>query len=115
VSWPHTANTDRCGDGVSDKPPVHCELCAHWWQPDGKPIDPNIRELGGGYWMSGDNQKAINEWWAGSGLCTRFAPGPSPGEQPRRACWKVTHGKLDGCGDGEEIPPDGDDDTNPNV
>jgi hypothetical protein len=106
VAWPETRDTDRCGDGSTDTPPVHCEHCVHWFQADGKPLDPPSGG-GSGFWAVQADEK--REWWAHSGYCTRHAPSPALGEL-RAAYWKVTNGKLDGCGDGEELEPDGDED-----
>ena len=92
--WQRVKPTDRCGDGATiieaeadDPRIVPCDLCMHWFQPDGQPITPDHRHGLG------------HDWWSNSGLCTRWAPSAVT-EEDRRAFWRVTHAS-DGCGDGD--------------
>lgn len=97
VHWPKVKASARCGAGDAgdekDSPQiVACRDCEHWWQPDGKPISPATR------------RGRSREWWAGTGLCTRWAPSPST-EESRRTEWRCTHA-TDGCGDGSASETD---------
>ena len=78
------AITDGTGPG-----PVPCQGCFHWLQPGGQAVVP-------------DYKKGLPDaWWAGAGLCTRFAPSPS-NEEGHRTAWRVTNA-IDGCGDGAAV------------
>jgi hypothetical protein len=92
--WPRVRPTDRCGAGASvtdgsGPSIVRCETCIHWLQPGDEPIRPDYRK------------GLPAEWWEKSGICTRFAPGPSSDEE-RRVFWRVTHATA-GCGDGQAV------------
>lgn len=97
TEWPLVRPTDRCGEGAevgdgTGEQAASCGMCVHWWRPDDKPPAPAY----------GQGKPA--EWWKDSGICTRFAPGPS-GSEDREVFWRVTH-ITDSCGDGEEILPE---------
>lgn len=99
VFWSIVSQFDRCGMGaaVGDEAPevVVCDICIHWYQPDGQPIKPDYRK---GHSV---------EFWQETGYCTRFAPSPSS-EEDRRVYPKVVH-RMNGCGDGQAISLEGDD------
>lgn len=91
TQWPTVSPKDRCGSGelVTDgSAVVSCGRCLHWHQPGGVGVNPEYDE------------GIEPEWWAQTGYCTRFAPGPS-GEEGRDTYWRVTH-RTSACGDGQE-------------
>lgn len=101
AAWPPVEPTDRCGAGAAvprddedaDDGPrvVSCGNCLHWHQPGGVPLQPRVLGRHG------------EQWWAESGLCTRWAPSPtSENDARRRTCWKTTNA-YQGCGDGEAV------------
>jgi len=79
--WPFTTETDRCGSGSDgcddDARLVRCRRCVHWYQPDGQPVPTSER------------RGVPPEWWDACGLCTRYAPSPSP-TRGQRTHWRVT-------------------------
>ena len=93
VHWPKVLPTDRCGVGVSithvGACVVYCQACVHWLQPRGSGVVPEYR------------QGSPMEWWAESGICTRFAPSPVV-DDDTRIYWRVTHSSSH-CGDGEAL------------
>lgn len=103
VHWPLVLPTDRCGRGaVHEAKPdaphiVSCRDCVHWYQPDGNPVQPVTR------------RGRPQAWWDQSGYCTWAAPSPST-DMPRKTRWRVTHA-LEGCGDGEQVELEVDEDT----
>lgn len=101
VYWPRVSPTSRCGSGAAatdgEGPGiVLCQACVHWYQPPGG-IKPYTRQ-----------GKSVG-WWTEAGWCQRFAPSPSS-ENDRKVYWKATNGLADGCGDGQAIPQDEEED-----
>lgn len=93
--WNFTRDRQRCGVGSTTDEIVRCDDCLHWWQPDGRPINPPFR------------QGLPREWWEHSGYCTANAPGGTVHES-RWTYWKVTsshphNGSAGGCGDGMSV------------
>jgi hypothetical protein len=88
--WNRTRDRDRCGSGSTKREMVTCEDCAHWLQPDGKPLSPPFR------------QGLSREWWENSGYCTRHAPGATV-DEGQWMFWKVTNATTGGCAEGSSV------------
>lgn len=102
--WLATPDASRCAQGDAEGKVVPCGSCAHWYQPDGKPIPPPGspgKDSLDSYWASTIGEKD-EDWWKESGLCTASAPWPG-GHKGRTAYPRVTHRTLDGCGDGSDV------------
>lgn len=77
-----------------DKMPIQCGACAYWWRPNDQPVTARFTGHTLGLWAIEDDG-----WWDGAGYCVRqTAP---PGAVMQMVHPRVTHGQLDGCGDGE--------------
>jgi len=88
--WNKTRDSDRCREGSTKNKMVTCGDCAHWYKPDGQPLNPPFRQGLG------------REWWANSGYCILHAPGLAV-DEGQWMFWKVTNGTIGGCGDGLSV------------
>lgn len=92
--WPPVNLTDWCLSGMElnpDEPMPTCGECAAWDHPDGG-LEPDY------------DAGMPRAWWAETGRCRRFSPGPSGFERdPTR--WLVTHRDTP-CGDARKPPGD---------
>jgi hypothetical protein len=87
--WPEVADEDRCSLGDTEISPVPCRVCAFFYQPGGKPLQPHYR-----YGLSG-------EWWDQSGLCIHAGPAPMTRES-RKVYWPVVSMLNGRCRDGKD-------------
>lgn len=111
AKWPSTELDSRCGEGKTDEGPIPCDSCIYFWRPGGISPDPGDGSANGAVkpslWTVNKSAKWDTEWWRNAGYCVRYAP--SPGNETRTAYPRITHSRLDGCGDGEAPDADKDD------
>lgn len=100
--WPIVRPDQRCGEGKTGASPVSCGACLHWWQPPNQLVGPSASSHP--LWGARVTLGRDAGWWQAAGLCTRYAASPSIGADQPEMHHRVTHGTLDGCGDGEAVP-----------